>query len=253
MGKVIDLTGQIFNQLTVVERDRTKIGIKQGAVWLCKCNCGNPNLISVSAGHLKSGHTKSCGKCFQFKMIGQKFNNLTVLRYNEKYTKEKDDESYYYDVECDCEKHTVFTVRGASLRSGNTKSCGCIKSLGEANIQKTLQENNISFEKEKTYDNLISDKGQHYRYDFYLLEYNRLIEFDGEQHYEYSNNGWNTKKEFKKRQQSDKIKNEYALSHNIPLVRIPFWERDNITLEILLGDKYLITNLEDVGEEEIIF
>lgn len=34
----------------------------------------------------------------------------------------------------------------------------------------------------------------------------------------------------------DKVKNEYALSHGIPLVRIPYWERDNITLEMLFGD-----------------
>lgn len=39
----------------------------------------------------------------------------------------------------------------------------------------------------------------------------------------------------------DNEKNEYALSHNIPLVRIPYWERDNITLDMLLGDQYLIS------------
>ena len=39
-------------------------------------------------------------------------------------------------------------------------------------------------------------------------------------------------------QKRDKIKNEYALSHNIPLVRIPYWERDKITLEMILGSTY---------------
>ena len=38
----------------------------------------------------------------------------------------------------------------------------------------------------------------------------------------------------------DKEKNQYAIEHNIPLVRIPYTERDNITLDMLLGDKYLI-------------
>ena len=28
--------------------------------------------------------------------------------------------------------------------------------------------------------------------------------------------------------------------NNIQLVRIPYWERDNITLEMILGNKYLI-------------
>lgn len=36
------------------------------------------------------------------------------------------------------------------------------------------------------------------------------------------------------------MKNDYAFINNIQLVRIPYWERDNITLEMILGDKYLI-------------
>lgn len=141
----------------------------------------------------------------------------------------------------------------SDLKSGNNQSCGCINSIGEANIQKILQINNIQFKTQQTFDNLINEKGNKYRYDFYLPEYNRLIEFDGIQHYEYSDSGWNTKEHFEQTQYSDKIKNEYALSHSIDLIRIPYWERDNITLETLLGDKYLITEIDDFGEEEIIF
>ena len=36
------------------------------------------------------------------------------------------------------------------------------------------------------------------------------------------------------------MKNEWAKKHNIPLVRIPYWERDKITIDDLLGNKYLI-------------
>jgi len=39
---------------------------------------------------------------------------------------------------------------------------------------------------------------------------------------------------------NDKIKNEYCKNNNISLVRIPYWEKNKITLEMLLGDKYLI-------------
>lgn len=38
--------------------------------------------------------------------------------------------------------------------------------------------------------------------------------------------------------------NEYALLHNIPLIRIPYKEHDNITLEMIMKDKYLVTNRE---------
>ena len=64
-----------------------------------------------------------------------------------------------------------------------------------------------------------------------------MIEFDGEQHYKEVSQ-WRTSLETIKRR--DKEKNEYALSHNIPLVRIPYWERDNITLDMIMGDKYLV-------------
>ncbi len=44
----------------------------------------------------------------------------------------------------------------------------------------------------------------------------------------------------KQRQERDKIKNQYALDNNIDLIRIPYWERDNITIDYILGNKFLI-------------
>lgn len=52
--RLIDLTGQRFGRLVVVERAETK--------WLCKCDCGNTK--AVLGGHLRSGDIKSCG-CLQ--------------------------------------------------------------------------------------------------------------------------------------------------------------------------------------------
>ena len=68
---------------------------------------------------------------------------------------------------------------------------------------------------------------------------NKLIEFDGKQHFELGTRGWySDETDFLKAKQRDIEKNQYALKHNIPLIRIPYWERDNITLEMLLGNKY---------------
>lgn len=41
--------------------------------------------------------------------------------------------------------------------------------------------------------------------------------------------------------QYDAIKNEYAARHNIPLVRIPYSEKEEITLDLLFSDKYLVS------------
>lgn len=60
MSKFIDLTGEKFGKLTVVERKGTdKHG---GALWLCKCECGNEKL--TTSNHLRMGKCSSCG-CLQ--------------------------------------------------------------------------------------------------------------------------------------------------------------------------------------------
>lgn len=62
MGKAENLLGQRFGRLVVVERgENTKSG---NAQWLCKCDCGNPELKLVVATRLKNGETRSCG-CLQ--------------------------------------------------------------------------------------------------------------------------------------------------------------------------------------------
>ena len=87
---------------------------------------------------------------------------------------------------------------------------------------------------------MINDKL--YIYDFAIVENNqvtKLIEFDGIQHYGRIS-GWFTEERRQKLINSDTTKNQYALNNNILLYRIPYWERDNIDLELLFNDKYLI-------------
>lgn len=39
----------------------------------------------------------------------------------------------------------------------------------------------------------------------------------------------------------------FIIFHNLPLVRIPYKERDNITLDLIMGDKYLFTETAQVS------
>lgn len=52
-----ELVGRKFNRLTVIDYSHSD----NGAVWLCKCDCGG--VITAKGRDLKSGKTKSCG-CF---------------------------------------------------------------------------------------------------------------------------------------------------------------------------------------------
>lgn len=58
MGRFIDLTGQRFGRLTVIER-APRDHRYRGAMWRCRCDCG---CESIAESHnLRSGNTTSCG------------------------------------------------------------------------------------------------------------------------------------------------------------------------------------------------
>lgn len=77
-----------------------------------------------------------------------------------------------------CKRHGDFSVTPNSHISNNTGCGRCRESYGEKMVAKYLNENSIQFKKE------YSIPGSRYRYDFYLIKHNVLIEFNGIQHYE---------------------------------------------------------------------
>ena len=108
----------------------------------------------------------------------------------------------------------------------------------EEHIIKILQKEKIKFQREKTYPDL---KSGYYRFDFFLPQYNLLIEVDGAQHYKFSKIFHKKRQDFLKAQERDRKKNSYALSHNILLYRIPYFEIENInTFQDILQDKFLV-------------
>lgn len=56
MPKLLNITGHKFGKLQVI-RLAQKEGVQRK--WECMCECGKE--VLVSTGHLRSGHTKSCG------------------------------------------------------------------------------------------------------------------------------------------------------------------------------------------------
>ena len=68
MPNYIDLTGQRFGRLTVLERvPNYKSGKNYDcAVFRCKCDCGNETL--VASHNLRTGSTTSCG-CYRLEQL----------------------------------------------------------------------------------------------------------------------------------------------------------------------------------------
>ena len=238
----IDRTGYENEYFKVISRAPNKGALAQ---WNCQCKaCGKYCVKNVS--NLKKH--KSCG-CQKNNLIGQalrkdltnqRFGNLVAL---EDTGKSNISKNVIWKCQCDC--GNICEVDSNNLTSLHTTSCGCIKSsIGEQNIENLLKNNNIQFQKEYSFKDLyFVSKDYPARFDFAIFNNDqlvRLIEYDGIQHYVDTWGKWAEKINLEKQQERDKIKNDYAKQHNIPLVRIPYWERDNITLNMIIGDQYLI-------------
>ena len=164
-------------------------------------------------------------------LTGKRFGKLTVLKKSD-----KSNRRLYWVCQCDCGNTTI--VKGDVLRQGLQKSCGCINSKTEIIIANLLRQNDILFIPQYSFDNLVGEYGTKLRFDFGIIKNNvlsYLIEYDGEQHFEskISTTGWNTKENFEKTKKRDKIKNEYCKQNNIPLIRIPYWHKEKITIKDL--------------------
>ena len=147
-------------------------------------------------------------------LTGQRFGKLTVIQKSA-----KSNRRIYWDCQCE--------------------SCGCINSKNELLIQNILEDNDILFVQQYSFDDLVSEYGKKLRFDFGIIENNKLsylIEYDGQQHFEnkIQNNGWNTEENYIKTHSRDLKKNEYCLKNNIPLIRIPYTCKNNIKIEDLL-------------------
>ena len=114
-----DLIGKRFGHLMV-------LSYAGDYKWLCRCDCGTEK--QVRSYDLKSGKTRSCG-CLKKELIrkrnledltGMIFGRLTVLGI-------ANDEFNNVTWRCRCQCGNIIDVPAGYLKSGDTKSCGCLK------------------------------------------------------------------------------------------------------------------------------
>ena len=235
MSKKIDETGKRYGKIVVLQQvlDPIEREKRHGAAcWLCKCDCGQ---TFITTGHeLRRGKRKTCGKkqCSNLviNQTGNKYGKLTVLKYA---GLNKIGQALW---ECKCDCGNTVKILGINLRNGNSRSCGCLKSKGELKIIQLLLKNNIPFEKEKKFETCIFDNSDYSaKFDFYINS-KYLIEYDGIQHFKYfdSQTTWNTKENLIATQKRDQFKNKWCKQNNIPLIRIPYTQYNNLKIQDLL-------------------
>lgn len=134
---------------------------------------------------------------------------------------------------CENGKHIDYekAIYSGSARGFRCPNCNFPVSNGEIEVEDVLKKYNIRCDIQKKFDGLLGTGGGNLSYDFYLLDINVLIEYDGEFHY-FPIKG---EEELIKQQKHDELKNNYAKNNNIKLIRIPYWDFDNIE-EILIRE-----------------
>lgn len=233
MPNFIDLTGKKFFQLTVLKRAET---VDSRTYWECLCDCGN--ITTIRADSLRSDNTKSCG-CRPkggagFKNeIGNSYGKLFVVS-----RAPNQGRRAMWNCICECGNEVI--IRGDSLRNGHTQSCGCLISKAENQIRDLFKKKNINFKTQFSFSDLRGVNNGLLRFDFAVMgdeeELKFLLEFDGPQHFNVSDNwykDWLIK--------HDQMKIDYCQKNNIKFYTITYLDDIRSSLEVILKEESLLS------------
>ena len=148
-----------------------------------------------------------------------------------------------YIILCHNECNYKYKVKPKDFLKINGNRCPrCAALLKESKnvikIKEYLNSNNISFITEKIFDDCKNKRNL--PFDFYLEDYDLLIEYDGEQHFKIC---YDDIEGFKNQQKRDQIKNDWCRENNKDLLRLNY-KQD--VIKIL--DDYLNENYEIIEE-----
>lgn len=211
-------------------------GVKKN---FCEIICGKCGKKSIKQWDLLRS-SPYCHECNPNRRLSIEEKNEYLKTVNpgvEVLSEFKKNGDWWVDYICAC--GNIKTKVWDKLRIG--ERCGeCFSSKGETKIQILLKKHNIEYEKNKTFDGLVGVGNKKLSYDFYLIDNNILIEYDGHFHYMPIKLHENmtedqANKKFQKQKLHDKLKTKYAMSNNIELIRIPYTEFDNV--EVILTEK----------------
>jgi hypothetical protein len=210
-------------------------GYSKDIWWQCS---NNPKHVWKAKVHKRNGRGDGCPYCCG-KLPNEDYNLLVVnpelckdWDYNKNNKRPEDycpNSNDYVWWKCNkCGHEWKVTPNN---RHGSKRGCPkCAESKGEKELDRILTKYNIPHGLQYTFDNLFGIGGGLLRFDVPVFwdeektQLRTLIEYDGIFHYEkiYVGDGFETL------QIHDQLKNDYCKKHNIKLLRIPYWEFNNI-------------------------
>jgi hypothetical protein len=194
-----------------------------------ECNdCGN------TFEQMPHSHLDGCGcpKCQYSNLPQNKPMDITIFEsrckkmHDNRYVYNQDYKGLRYKIKIYCKKHKEYFFQEANAHLLKGQGCPrCCLSKGEIIIEKYLKSHGVKYEYEKRFDDCKNK--QRLSFDFYIPELYICIEYDGQQHF-YPVKYFGGKRKFLITKKHDKIKTDYCKKNNIKLLRIPFYEINNI-------------------------
>lgn len=139
MAALIDLTGQRFGRLSVLERAGNDSHGQAQRVAVCACGTTK----TVAGAQLRSGKTRSCGCLARHgrtvDLSGNVYGRLTALEVGAPFWTGSQFSARW---SCLCSCGTAVVVRASALRGGTTKSCGCLKRESAARRMAVMRRGN---------------------------------------------------------------------------------------------------------------
>jgi len=219
--EVYNLWGDEYKIMGIYKKNNIKIKVKHN-------KCGR--IYKTKPSSILSGH--GCRRCAD-KSAGEKLSKTTEW-FKEKVYKMVGDRyavlGKYINNRTKVKiKHNKcghkYMVRPLSFLYNGSRCPNCKASKGETKIMIFLKNKKIKFKREYTFKGCENIKKL--RYDFKIKNKPIVIEYDGKQHFE-PIDFFGGEEELKIRKKLDNIKNKYCEENDINLIRIPYWEKDNI-------------------------
>lgn len=222
--KVYDSVGYEYFVLGEYKSGKSKILMQHNI-------CGHRWEV-IAKNFIRSNNPTRCPKCsnsskMTHKTFLSKFNKITNSE-SFKILNECEGKESFIKLECNkCHKINRRKV-SSILRNSEYIQCFYCEnnqiSKGIKIIMNYLDTNNIKYSNECFFRNFKSLNGNYFKYDIFLNDYNLLIEFDGEQHFEENNRRFSEDVRFR-----DLLKNrKIIISDKYSLLRISYKEINSI-------------------------
>lgn len=212
--------------------------------------CNKHKLFGVQSVRIHNlKHNKGCQYCSgKNTPLWYVKNEISRNNPNVELLEDENRKKSYVQYTCKIHKDRIYYDKIEVLMGGGgLPCCKGAKSNGERKLSGLIHKFGFDYEHQYTFNDCCDLRPL--PFDIAIMEDNKpicVIEYDGEQHYRpmrFHTVNTPAAELFEKIQKHDDIKNQYCQEHNIPLIRIPYYEFDN--MESFLFEELKKLNIVD--------